>query len=145
MKTTRRILALVQAVLLLAGLAIPALAAGEITPYYNNTISDKSSVTIFDSGLLTIYNQHRGIQGTTAKVVVTTYIEKKVLGLFWSRVDIGQPDNQWVDTAYGDYYNSTHTHQLDSTGTYRVTAIFVVSGTGGADDEITQINEVVYS
>ncbi len=145
MKTTRRILALVQTVLLLAGLAIPALAAGEITPYYNNTSNDQNSASVSESGVLSILNRHRGIEGTTSKVVITTYVEKKILGLFWSRVDIGQPDNQWVDTTYNINYSKTYTHQLTSTGTYRVTTIFIVSGTGGADDEIVRTSEVTYS
>lgn len=145
MKTTRRILALVQAVLLLAGLAIPALAAGEITPYFNNVIGAYSTASVSSNGNLSVTNRISGVQGTTSKVVVTTYVEKKILGLFWSRVDIGQPDDQWVDTVYGASFNKTHTHQLTSTGTYRVTAIFVVSGTGGADDEIVRTSEVTYS
>lgn len=145
MKTTRRILALVQAVLLLAGLAIPALAAGEITPYYNNTSNTRTVAYISDNGILNVTNRFNGFQGVTSKVVITTYVEKKILGLFWSRVDIGQPDDQWEDTAYGAIFNSTHTHQLTSTGTYRVTAIFVVSGVGGADDTITNTYEVTYT
>ena len=144
MKTTRRILALVQAVLLLAGLAIPALAAGEITPYYNNTSYARTVASISDSGVLNVTNYCNGLPGVTSKVVITTYVEKKILGLFWSRVDIGQTDDQWVDTSYSATYNKTHTYQLTSSGTYRVTATFVVSGNGGAADEITNTKEVSY-
>ena len=92
MKTTRRILALVQAVLLLAGLAIPALAAGEITPYYNNTSYARTVASISDSGVLNVTNYCNGLPGVTSKVVITTYVEKKILGLFWSKpIPISSP------------------------------------------------------
>ena len=77
---------------------------------------------------LKIYYDYTGLSGKTTKVVITTYIEKKTLGLFWSRVENGQPNNQWVDTSY--------TFQLSSTGTYRVTVTYKVYGSGGAADEI---------
>lgn len=141
---TRRMLAMLQVILLFFGLISSVSAAGEITPYYNNVMTVRTTATISESGLLTIKNSYTGIQGETTKAVITTYVEKKILGLFWSRVDLGITDDQWVDTIYNYTYSGTHSVQLESTGTYRITATFIISGTGGAADEIEKTYEATY-
>lgn len=107
-----------------------------VTPRYNNVVSATTSVAISDSGVITITNKYNGINGTTTKGVITTYIEKKTLGLFWTRVDIGTTNDEWVDTINNYKYTGNHTYQLESTGKYRVTVTFVIYGNNGAADEI---------
>lgn len=118
--------------------------ASEVMPLFNNVLSVSNPVTISDSGILTVDNQYYGFEGTTTKAVITTYIEKKTLGLLWTRVDIGQTDNKWVDTVYGYENSVSHSFQLESTGTYRVVTTFVIYGTGGTADEIERITEKRY-
>ena len=65
----------------------------EIMPLYNNTESASGSFTISSTGLSTINYKYYGISGITTKAVITTYIQKKSLGLFWTRVDIGATDD----------------------------------------------------
>lgn len=114
----------------------------EIMPLYNNTASATSTASISSSGKITIFNEYYGLKGTTTKATITTYIEKKVLGLFWSRVDIGTANNKWVDVVYNYYYSGTHSYQLKSTGSYRVTVIYEIEGNGGTTDKITaEINK----
>ncbi len=144
MRKARRIFVALQVLLLFVTMIFPAYAAGEITPYYNNVSTARTTASVSSSGLLTINNRYNGFEGETTKAVITTYIEKKVLGLFWTRVDIGITDDQWVDTVYNYTYSGSHTFQLTSGGTYRVTVTFVVSGTGGAADEIVKTQEVTY-
>ena len=79
---------------------------------------------------------------TSAKLTVK--IQKRFLGLFWTTVDIGEPDNEWVAycyDVYGDLYNS---FPLESTGTYR--AVFTVEfyGTSGVVDVIEDTIQSVY-
>ena len=135
---------MLQVILLFFGLISSVSAASQITPYYNNVMNARTTASVSESGLLTIRNTYYGNQGETTKAVITTYVEKKVLGLFWTRVDLGITNDQWVDTIYDYYYNGTHTVQLDSTGTYRVTATYVISGTGGPADEIESTSERIY-
>ena len=97
-----------------------------------------SVASISENGLLTVDNQFLGIRGKTTTGEITTYIDKRRLGLFWTRVDIGQPNNQWRDVVYDYIYNGTHTFQLSSHGTYRITVTYVISGSGGEADTITQ-------
>ena len=91
-----------------------------------------------------IRDRFQGIRGKTTKGEITTYVEKKTLGLFWTRVDIGQPNNQWVDVVYDYLYDGTHTFQLSNHGTYRITVVYVISGSGGAADTITQTMTKTY-
>ena len=105
-----------------------------VTPRYNNVVSASTAVVISDDGEITISNRYNGTNGTTTKGVITTYIEKKTLGLFWTRVDIGKTNDEWVDTIYNYKYVGSHSHQLESTGKYRVTVTFKIYGNIGAAD-----------
>ena len=62
----------------------------------------------FRQWLLTIANQFQGIREKTTKGEITTYVEKRTLGFFWTRVDIGQPNNQWYDVVYDYMYIGRH-------------------------------------
>ena len=98
----------------------------EIMPLYNNVSNATANLGISDSGKMTINYSYVGSSGITTKAVITTYIEKKILGLFWSR----------VDTINNYKYTGSRTYQLSSSGTYRVTIKFKIYGTGGSADEI---------
>lgn len=108
----------------------------EIMPMYNNVSSASANININNSGKMTITYQYYGSSAVTTKAVITTYIEKRTLGLFWKRVDIGTTNDEWVDTKYDSTYIGSRTHQLSSTGTYRVTVVYKIYGTGGSADEI---------
>ena len=114
-----------------------AVAEGsEIMPLFNNVSTVTANVSINNSGKMTISYKYIGSPSVTTKAVITTYIEKKTLGLFWTRVDIGTTNDEWVDTKYESTYVGSRTHQLSSTGTYRVTVIYKIYGTGGSADEV---------
>ena len=119
--------------------------ADEATPFYNNVSTTNSSVTISNSGVLTIVNKYSGSSSVTTKAVITTYVEKKVLGIFWSRVDIGQTNDEWVDTIYNHTYSGSHSVQLSSASTYRVNVEYVIYGLGGSADTITKEIQKLYS
>lgn len=143
-KNTMAVTTVILCLLLVTQILVQPVSAATVTPLFNNVLSVSNPVTISDSGKLTVTNQYYGFDGTTTKAVITTYIEKKTLGLFWTRVEIGQTDNQWVDTVYGYKNSVSHSFQLDSTGTYRVVTTFVIYGTGGTADKIEKITEKTY-
>lgn len=116
--------------------SVSAATQEEVMPLYNNTASVTTAMNINSSGKMTISYQYSGYPSTTTKAVITTYIEKKTLGLFWSRVDIGTSNDQWVDTINDYRYTGSRTYQLSSSGTYRVTVVYKIYGSGGAADEI---------
>ena len=138
---TKRLKVLVSAILVLCLFIVPlspvsAATQEGVTPRYNNVSNVTASVGINDSGKLSITYKYSGSPEITTKAVIITYIEKKFLGLFWKRVDIGTTDNKWVDTIYDYIYAGTRSHQLSSSGTYRVTIIYKIYGSGGSADEI---------
>lgn len=118
--------------------------AAEITPLYNNVNTATANASITDNGKLTINYTYAGFSGVTTKAVITTYIEKKVLGLFWTRVDIGTTNDEWIDTIYNYRHTGSRTFQLSSSGTYRVTVTFVIFGSGGKADEIEKQKTISY-
>lgn len=116
----------------------------EVMPLYNNVSKAELDASISSSGKMTITYSYTGSSSVTTKAEVTIYIEKKTLGMFWSRVDIGTTDNEWVQIIYNYKYSGTKTFQLSASGTYRVTAKFKISGTGGSADEIKKQVKVSY-
>lgn len=124
--------------------AAPVGAASEVAPQMANA-REVNVLADVSSGTLTAKITYKGISGVTSKVVITTYIQKKTLGLFWTKVDIGQTDNEWVDTVTSLNYSGTHSHSLPSTGTYRAVSEFVVYGSAGSADKETRRCEVTYS
>ena len=143
-KTPKTTLCVLIVAVLMFSTTMVAFASSPYETRYNNTVMASSVATISDSGLLTVDNQFQGIRGKTTKGEITTYVEKRTLGFFWTRVDIGQPNNQWVDVVYDYLYDGTHTFQLSNQGTYRITVVYVISGSGGDADTITQTMTKTY-
>lgn len=110
------------------------------TPYYTNTSSVQTSLTISEDGEAKILVYCLGLTNVTS-IKATTYLEKKVNGS-WSRVDIDQPNDQWVSTTTLRVFSATRTHQLTSTGTYRAVTTFVV--TASSSETITVYSEATY-
>ena len=144
MKRFQKTLALILVIALCSPLITTVFASGEITPRYNNLVSATTTATVSSSGLLVVRHRLQGIQGVTIYTDITTKVEKKTLGLFWSEVDIGTTNNVWNIHVGSASYDGTRQCQLSSTGTYRITSTYVVTGTGGAADTITSTCQVTY-
>ncbi len=134
MRNLKKIIAIVLAVIVFASvLMIFASAEGENnakSKYYNvvQTVAGISS-----SGLLTITNYYSitGSGFTSAKI--ETYVEKRILGVIWVKVNNGQTNNTWVATSTAKTYSKDYYLQLSSSGTYRVTAEYTFYGSNGSE------------
>lgn len=111
---------------------------------YSNTMSATMRSQIDSDGNLSTALKVTGYKGITTRIEVELYVEKKVLGLFWSRVNIGGANNTWTDSINSYIYTNTFGYHLTSTGTYRVTVTYTVHGSGGADDVITLTETATY-
>ncbi len=124
-------------ILLLSTMSVVAFAAesydDEIAPCYNNTNSASLSFDINSSGKATANVTCVGISGRTTKIVVETKIQRRQI-VSWVTVS----GASWTETVYDDYFSKTYTHQLSSTGIYRVYVTYTVSGSGGENDVITK-------
>lgn len=145
----RRAIALFLILVMLAALAVSVSAAvienDTVMPCLNNTSGTSTNFTITTAGKATISAIYDGYRNVTTGARVTSYIEKRTLGIFWTKVDIGQPNNEWVDisTEYLDAF--VHEFWLEDKGTYRATVVYEISGTGGATDVIDFDKTVTYS
>ena len=111
---------------------------------YNNTSSAKILSYIDSSNNLRTDMFLDGMNGITTLIEADLYIEKRVLGIFWTRVNIGYPNNVWHDSTTSYHYYNYFSIALSSSGTYRVTVTFTSSGSGGSPDVITFTKTVVY-
>ena len=136
--TTKRISLLAMALLMLVtGIYVPFRNA-EAATTYNNTATASINCNIDNSGNLLALMAATGIKGKTTRIQVELYVEKRVMGIFWSRVDIGYTNNVWIDSTTNTTYNNSFSTNLDTSGTFRVTVTFTVSGSGGSDDIIVK-------
>ena len=106
-----------------------------VSPLYNNVNITYTNFIISSSGLATISVGYTGYNGITSGATIKSYVQKKTLGLFWKRIDNGQPNKEWVDTATGSTYSKSHTLQLTSKGTYRLVVEYTIKGSGGSPDK----------
>lgn len=96
-KKRRNLFIMLVVIVLMLSATVGVIGASSNGTRFNNTILASSVADVSSSGLLTVTNQYQGIPGKTTKGEITTYIEKKTWGLFWKRVDIGEPNNEWYD------------------------------------------------
>ena len=139
----RRVFSLILFIIILST-SVLAVSA-EVMPRLNNTAGTSSSFSISSTGKATLVATYDGYRNVTSGATITSYIEKRTLGVFWTKVDIDQPNNEWVDSSSNYYGAFGHEFQLKNTGTYRATIIYEISGTGGATDVIEYEQERTYS
>lgn len=132
----KQLKAMLTAILVLCLFVVPLHPVSAATPRYNNVSNVTAAISIDDEGELTITYKYVGDPSVTTKAVITTYVEKKFLGLFWKRVDIGTVNKEWVDTINHYTYTGSRIYRLSSSGTYRTTIVYKIYGTGGSADEI---------
>ena len=118
-------------------LSSPILASG-ISLFNNNTASTSTNFSITDTGEARVRVNYEGYPGVTTGATITVKIEKRNLLVFWNEV---------VNDVY--YFREashaeTFIYQLEKKGTYRCTVDYLISGTGGADDEITFQDTATY-
>ena len=106
-------------------------SANGITPYFNNTANTRTTFSITEEGEANVSVRYSGLSGVTTGATITVKIEKRNLLVFWNEV---------VNDVYyfrEESHAETFVYQLEKKGTYRCTVDYLISGTGGADDEIT--------
>ena len=120
---------------------LPVNADEQTRSKYYDTITTSAGVV---SGVLNIHNSYTVSSNTGfTSAEIHTYVERRVLGIFWFKVDNGQPDKTWVDTSTAKVYTKNYTLSLTQTGTYRVTAEYTFYGSSGSES-ITMQKTVTY-
>ena len=145
-KTIRKAASLLLVCLTLLAAAMPAHAAqpaeDPVMPAYAMVID--ASCDCYISEDLTLYltcSYGTATDSGVTRVDVSAYVEKRTLLLFWNKVDIGLPNNEWTDTCYGLYGSAYFSAQLPSSGTYRVTFIMEIYQGSTLVETIEQTSE----
>ena len=138
--------ALLLACWMVVSAAVPTYAAqsgGEtVQPMLAEPARTDSICRVSGSSVLSVTNSYTALDDAVTRVVITTYVEKRKALVTWERVDIGQPNNKWIDVIYGDGGSMSHSVQLPASGTYRVTATFDIYAGSSLLDTVTQTNKV---
>ena len=117
----------------------PSVLADDISLFNNNTDMTITRFTISDTGEARVLAEYSGYPNVTTGATITVKIEKRNLLVFWKEV---------VNDVYyfrEESHAETFVYQLEKTGTYRCTVDYLISGTGGTDDEITFQDTKTYS
>lgn len=129
----------------LSAMAGPAWAAQpqpDVSPMYAVPISVDCVSDIDDDNVLYTTAAYNIGNAEYTRIKITIYVEKRSLLVLWNRVDIGQPNNEWVDYCYGWTNETFHSAQMPSSGTYRITTTFEVENGMDVVETITETTTV---
>lgn len=104
-------------------------AEEEISPYYLNTNSCYFSF-VAANGTARPVVSYKGVSGSFSYANVTVKIQKRFLGVFWTKVD------EWTETCYDVNGLVSNTTPLEKTGTYRAVFTVKIYGKDGSVDTI---------
>ena len=107
--------------------------------YYANV---QTTAAVY-SGVLGISNHYMVTGEGFTSAEIHTYVERRVLGIFWFKVDNGQSDNTWIALTNLKNYTKTYSLTLPQTGTYRVTVEYTFYGSYGSES-LTKQHTVTY-
>ena len=107
-----------------------------IAPCYESDVTHNFSFAISDSGMATIMIRYSANSSNFSQAKVTVKLQKRVLGLFWTTVDIGATDNLWVDYSSDSSGIFSFSTGLEDEGTYRAVITLEITTTSGTSDVI---------
>ena len=107
-----------------------------IAPCYESDVTHSFSFTISNTGTANIRARYSANSSNFSQAKVTVKLQKKVLGLFWTTVDIGETDNLWVDCSSNSSGIFSFSTGLADEGTYRVVITLEITTTSGTTDVI---------
>lgn len=116
-----------------------------VTPRFTNCNYCNFIFQVLDPGEAHVSVRYSAKADVFTQAKLTVKIQKKFLGLFWTTVDIGTTNDEWV--AYstdinGQFYNYFN---VDGTGTYRAVFCVEMYGTSGVVDTIEDTIEYKYT
>ena len=131
----------------LLNFAVPVMAADQntsIMPLWDVTNQSDIIFTISEEDNAVVWVKYTADNSVFKEANLTVKIQKRTLLLFWTTVDIGEPDNEWTakSTNINGIFNKSF--PLEKTGTYRAVITLEIVGTNGKTDIIENIIECEY-
>ncbi len=122
----------------LCNFAVFASATDEISPYFNNTSHTMTTFEISETGEASTEVSYMGLLNITTGAKITTTLQKSIGDDEWEDITI------WTDEVSRRRFSTTHTYSLTEHATYRIVAEYVIYGSGGEADIITDTIEKTY-
>lgn len=119
-------------------------SANEIAPCSESITQSSFRFTISDTGTASIRIIYEADGSNFSQAKVTVKLQKRVLGLFWTTVDIGETDNLWVDYSSDSSGIFSFSTGLGDEGTYRAVITLEVTTTSGTTDVIEDKVQATY-
>ncbi len=129
----KKFLGVVLCVSLMLSFMSISVKAAEVEPRLNN-VNSVDCTLIIKEGVALCSVSYEARQNQVKEAIVTTMLEKQVFWFFW------EMEYRWIDASIEDYDSFTHTYGVSS-GTYRITVTFEITGTDGTTDTITEQRE----
>jgi len=101
--------------------------------YDLSTARCQYTFTIDSNGLSRVMISYTGISGEFVQFNAEVKIQKRFLGVFWSNVSIGEPNDVWSVSSTNINSTLTKSFQLSDTGTYRAVFDIEIVGINGND------------
>lgn len=115
-----------------------------VAPCYDNISGCDFSFYVRDPNTAEVYVDYNGNSGDFQKAEITVKIQKKVLLLFWDTVDIGEPNDEWVETSTALNGHFHNTFDVNGKGTYRALITVEFTGVDGSVDVVEETKEYKY-
>lgn len=138
------IIILVIVVLLNSNIIVSAADNSNIMPLWDVTNQSDMVFNISEEGNAVVWVKYTADSSVFKEANLTVKIQKRTLLLFWTTVDIGEPNNEWTakSTNINGIFNKSF--PLDKTGTYRAVITLEIVGTNGKTDTIEETIECEY-
>ena len=104
------------------------------SPRLNTVMNITHQFYIDSNGVAEVLSEYYGYSSYFVSASITVKIQKRVLGVFWQTVDIGEPDNVWTYTSTEYASGFVRSTQLTDKGTYRAVFTYSFVGTNGNDE-----------
>lgn len=115
-----------------------------IASCYESVATHSFNFAISDSGMATTMIRYSANSSNFSQAKVTVKLQKRVFGLFWTTVDIGETNNLWVDYSSNSSGIFSFSTGLEDEGTYRAVITLEVTTTSGATDVIGDTVQAMY-
>ncbi len=149
-KTAFRLLTVFITVFLMCTLSLQAYATGDITssgnddmvaPCYDNCGRCTTSFTV-SGGTAYVAVTYEAYEDSFSYAKITFKLEKQFLFFFWQTVDIGEPNDEWVDYCYDVFGGFENSWDIDAnSGLYRCVMTIEIHGKDGSVDIIEDVTE----
>ncbi len=142
-----RMLTAIMTLFVMCSFVISVSASGEddipnydhlVQPCLDNCSDAAFSFSTFDGGAH-IYVSYTGYTDKFSYAKLTVELEKKVLGLFWTTVDIGENTAEWEGRCFELLGEFSETFSISGSGTYRATMTLEVYGIDGSVDVLSDV------